>query len=61
MTDATTIKLSTDTKQLLDEAQIQNETYNDTVRRLLGDTEGKAWTEQEITDLIQREIEKQRR
>jgi hypothetical protein len=58
MTDATTIKLSRETKQLLDETQIANETYDDTVRRLLGDTKGKAWTEQEIRSLAQDEIEK---
>lgn len=58
MSDVTTIKLSKDTKQLLDQAQIENETYDDTVRRLLGDTKGKAWTEQEIRSLVTQELDK---
>jgi len=57
MADATTIKLSRDTKALLEDKQIDGETFNQTVRRLAGDTTGKAWTEQEIRDLIQQEIQ----
>lgn len=61
MTDATTIKLSRETKSLLDDAQIDNETFDDTVRRLLGDTSGQAWTRKEIEDIAIQAVEREMR
>jgi len=57
MTSSTTIKLSHEAKQKLDREQLPNETYEDTVLRLLGDTKAKAWTEQEIRQMAREEIE----
>lgn len=49
----TTIRLSEDTKSILDEHKQDNESYNDVVRRLAGNPDGQLWTEAEIVALIE--------
>lgn len=61
MTDATTIKLSQEAKQLLDDENLETETYEDTVRRLLGDTRGKVWTKKEIEEIAVQAVEREMR
>jgi len=61
MTDATTIKLSPKAKEKLTAEQLPNETYEDTVLRLLGDTKAQAWTEQEIRQMAREEVETMQR
>lgn len=53
----TTIQLTEATKTLLDGHKQGQESYNDVVRRLAGDSPGQLWTEQEIQGLIQQELE----
>ena len=55
----TTIQIPTDLrKQLKDERLSHESNYGDTIERLLGDsTGGQLWTEQEIRDMVQRELE----
>jgi len=57
MTDGTTIRLSDDTKQLLDKENKEGESRDETVRRLLGAAEGQLWTDQEIRDIVRDEME----
>lgn len=54
MTDTTTIKLSLETKDALEDAQIDGETFDDTVSRLLGNAKGRTWTEEEIYQIATR-------
>jgi len=56
MTD-TTIRLTQETKQALDEQKQPGESYNDTVRRLADAGYGRAWTENEIRELIRDELQ----
>lgn len=51
MTDATTIKLNPDTKQALEAENLDGETFDETVARLLGATSGSTWTEKEIREI----------
>lgn len=53
----TTIKLSTETKEALDDENLSGETYDETVARLLGETRGSVWTEEEIRDIARSEVE----
>jgi len=53
MTETTTIQLTKPTKEKLDDAQLPGETYEQTVLRLLGDTQGQAWTKQEIREIVE--------
>jgi len=50
----TTIKLSEETKQALNAEQLDGETFDDTVSRLLGNAKGRAWTEKEIYEVALR-------
>lgn len=50
----TTIKLSEETKQALNAEQLDGETFDDTVSRLLGNAKGRAWTEEEIYEIATR-------
>jgi len=59
MTD-TTIRLTQETKQALDEQKQPGESYNDTVRRLADDGYGTTWTENEIRELIRDELHRVR-
>jgi predicted transcriptional regulator len=59
MTDATTIKLSSDTKAALDKENLDGETFDETVARLLGETDGKTWTDDEIREIVREEIRSQ--
>jgi len=43
--------------KLRDERKPHESNYGDTIERLLGEAGGQLWTEQEIRDLVQREIE----
>lgn len=56
MTDATTIKLEVDVKAALDRENLDRETYSETVARLLGQSNGKVWTEDEIEAVVTRLI-----
>ena len=58
MTD-TTIQIPTDLRKRLKDERLPHESnYADTIERLLGDsTGGQLWTEQEIKDLVDRQIE----
>ena len=55
----TTIQLPESTRDKLKDERLPHESnYGDTIERLLGDsTGGQLWTEQEIRDMIQRELE----
>ena len=57
----TTIQLTEATKALLDDHKQGQESYNDVVRRLAGDSTGQMWTEKEIRDMVQQELETLRR
>ena len=56
---STTIQLPESTRdKLKDERQPHESNYADTIERLLGDsTGGQLWTEQDITDLVDRRLE----
>jgi hypothetical protein len=56
----TTIKLKDDTKIALEDAQLPDESFNDTVARLLGETKAKAWTEDEIREVVRDELQAMR-
>jgi len=47
--------------KLRDERKPHESNYGDTIERLLGEASGRLWTEQEIRDVVQREIEKTQR
>ena len=55
----TTIQLPESTRDKLKDERLPHESnYGDTIERLLGDsTGGQLWTEQEIRDMVQRELE----
>ena len=55
----TTNQIPTDLRKRLKEKRLPHESnYGDTIERLLGDsTGGQLWTEQEIRDMVQRELE----
>jgi len=53
---ATTIRLTDDTRDLLDEEKVGNESFDDTVRRLLGESDGQLWTEQDIKNMVDARI-----
>ena len=55
----TTIQLPKSTRDKLKDERLPHESnYGDTIERLLGDsTGGQLWTEQEIRDMVQRELE----
>ena len=55
----TTIQIPTDLRKRLKGERLPHESnYGDTIKRLLGDsTGGQLWTEQEIQDMVQRELE----
>lgn len=55
MSDATTIKLSRKTKAALEEEQLDGETFDDTVSRLVGASNGTMWTEEEIRGMARQE------
>ena len=59
MTEDTTIQIPTDLRKRLKDERLPHESnYGDTIKRLLGDsTGGQLWTEQEIQDMVQRELE----
>jgi len=57
----TTIQLTEDTKQLLDDHKQGQESYNDVVRRLAGKSKGQMWTEDEIRSMVRDELETLRR
>ena len=59
MSDTTTIEIPTELRKRLKEKRLPHESnYGDTIKRLLGDsTGGQLWTEQEIQDMVQRELE----
>jgi len=58
----TTIELPVPVRdKLRDERKPHESNYGDTIERLLGEAGGQLWTEQEIRDLVQREIEKTQR
>ena len=58
-TMSTTIQLPESTRDKLKDERLPHESnYGDTIERLLGDsTGGQLWTEQEIQDMVQRELE----
>ena len=58
---ATTIKLSDETKDLLDQENTDNETYDATVKRLLGETHGTTWTREEIRQIAIEAVQEQSR
>ena len=55
----TTIQIPTELRKRLKAKRLPHESnYGDTIERLLGDsTGGQLWTEQEIQDMVQRELE----
>ena len=55
----TTIQVPESTRDKLKDERLPHESnYGDTIERLLGDsTGGQLWTEQEIRDMIKRELE----
>ena len=55
----TTIQLPESTRDKLKDERLPHESnYGDTIERLLGDsTGGQLWTEQEIRNIVQRELE----
>ena len=55
----TTIQIPTELRKRLKDERLPHESnYGDTIERLLGDsTSGQLWTEQEIQDMVQRELE----
>ena len=55
----TTIQIPTKLRKRLKDERLPHESnYGDTIKRLLGDsTGGQLWTEQEIQDMVQRELE----
>lgn len=57
----TTIKLSDETKAALEDEQAPNETFDETVARLLGRSAGKTWTREEIKQLAIEAVEEQTR
>ena len=59
MTEDTTIQIPTELRKRLKDKRLPHESnYGDTIKRLLGDsTGGQLWTEQEIQDMVQRELE----
>jgi len=58
----TTIELDESVKQELRAARLPHEnSYNDTVKRLLGENEKTAWTEDEIRGLVRDEVRNIRR
>ena len=59
MTEDTTIQIPKELRKRLKEKRLPHESnYGDTIKRLLGDsTGGQLWTEQEIQDMVQRELE----
>ena len=59
MTEDTTIQIPKELRKRHKENRLPHESnYGDTIKRLLGDsTGGQLWTEQEIQDMVQRELE----
>lgn len=53
----TTIGVSEEVKALIDDEKQPDESYNGTLKRLVGEQEGTVWTEQEIRDLARDEME----
>ena len=55
----TTIQIPTDLRKRLKDERLPHESnYGDTIERLMNDGTGrKLWTEQEIRDMVQRELE----
>lgn len=54
-TDGTTIRISRDTKALLEEQQKPGETFNETVRRLCGQSKGEYVTQAEVREIAREE------
>lgn len=54
----TTIQLTDETKDLLDSHKQGQESYNDVVRRLAGQSNGQLWTEEEIKDMVDTRLER---
>jgi len=61
MTKATTIKLDAEVKAALDAENMEGETYSETVARLLGHSDGKAWTKAEIREIATQAFSEQLR
>jgi hypothetical protein len=61
MSKATTIKLDPEVKDALDRENLDGETFSETVARLLGETSGTTWTEEEIRQIAIRAVEDERR
>lgn len=55
MTETTTIQITKDTKDLLDTHKQNQETYNEVVRRLAGESPGEMWTEEELRSIARQE------
>jgi len=55
-TDGTTIRLSAETKALLEEQQEPGETFNETVRRLCGASSGEYPTHEEVREIVNEQI-----
>jgi len=53
MSEATTIKLEPEVKDALDRENLDGETFSETVARLLGETSGTVWTEEEIREIAE--------
>jgi aldehyde:ferredoxin oxidoreductase len=51
--DGSTIKLTEETKAVLDQENKDGETFSETVARLLGETSGTVWTEDEIREIAE--------
>jgi len=50
----TTVRLSSETKEMLDQCKLDGETYNEALRRLLSEN-GILWTEQEVREVARAE------
>jgi len=50
----TTVRLSSETKELLDQCKLDGETYNEALGRLLTEN-GILWTEQEVREIARDE------
>lgn len=56
--ERTTIELSTEIREWLQEERLPSESsYDDTLRRFRGDERGNLWTENEIREIAREEIQ----
>lgn len=53
MSEGTTIYLEPAVKEALDQENLDGETFSETVARLLGETKGTVWTEEEIREIAE--------